>query len=279
MRLPSVRSRGAGLALAAATVLPLAMASCTPNADTGPKTISGTIRGAGGAYVDVMLGFDILDVQGRKIKADGSPVTDGGYGAIQRINYCLGAAGSATATPGCDAKPYSGTWSLTLPSNAFKVYVEAYPKAASNGYWINGYRGYYGPNPGDNDQSTYGMSYRREISGLSSSTGNNLVMPKVCGQPGGSTGTLWGYIYRGNTLWKATSGSTNAWSTAPNNAPILGMNEGSVDPGAGTYHITNLQGGSHYTIVATIGGITKQWLAGAQPVVNACGSTRFDLHF
>ncbi len=57
------------------------------------------------------------------------------------------------------------------------------------------------------------------------------------------------------------------------------MNEGKVDPGLGTYHVTTLQGGSHYTIVATVNGVTKQWLADVQPVVNACSSTRFDLHF
>ena len=285
MRLPRLCSRTGGLLLAAVTVLPLAATACGPVTPKviPPKSIAGTIRGADGSYVDAMIGFDILDSLGRKIKADGSLVTDGGYGALARLNYCLSSAGTTDPTlaaTGCDGTGLTDQWSLKLPANAVTVYVEAYPKNTSSSGWINGYRGYYGPNPGTTDETTFGMTYRRNISVLGGAViGVKLAMPKVCGQPNGTTGTLWGYIYQGNTLWKATGGSTNAWSTEADNAPILGMNEGKVDPGAGTYHITNLQGGSHYTIVATVDGVTRQWLAGVQPVVNACSSTRFDLHF
>lgn len=280
MRLSRVFAKRSVLLMVAAAVLPLATAACGPAPYTGPKTISGTLRGADGKYVDAMLGFDILDAQGRKIQANGSPVTNGGYGALVRLNWCLSSAGSSTSTPGCAGTPFTDTWSLQLPSNAVSVYVEAYPKDPSNSSYLNNYRGYTGPNPGTTDETTYGMTYRRHVAVLGAgATGVPLVAPTVCGQPGGSTGTLWGYIYQGNTLWKATAGSTDAWSTEADNAPILGMNEGKVDPGVGTYHITNLQGASHYTIVATIGGVTKQWLTGVQPVVNACASTRFDLHF
>jgi hypothetical protein len=279
MRLPRLCTRAGSLLLAGATVLSLAATACTPAQQTGPKTLSGVLRGADGKYVDAMIGFDILDAQGRKIKSNGALVTDGGYGALLRMNWCVGAAGSNDASATCGKDKLTTQWTLQLPPTAVRVYVEAYPKKASSSGWIDNYNGYTGPNPGDNDQSTYGMSYRRSISTLSSVSGVQLTMPKVCGRPGGSTGTLWGYIYRGNTLWRAAGGSTNAWSTEADNAPILGMNEGHVDAGAGTYHITNLQGGSHYTIVATVGGVTKQWLDGPRPVVNACGSTRFDLRF
>jgi hypothetical protein len=278
VRLPRVLTRAGSLAMIAAAALPLATTACTP--DTGPKVISGVLRGANGSYVDAMIGFDILDAQGRKIQANGTPVTNGGYGALIRLNYCLSSAGSQAATPGCDGQNLTDQWSLQLPSNAVRVYVEAYPKAPSSGAWVNNYRGYTGPNPGNTDETTFGMTYRRSIPVFGSgASGVSLVAPTVCGKPGGSTGTLWGYIYRGNTLWRATGGITDAWSTEADNAPILGMNEGRVDPGVGTYHITNLQGGSHYTIVATVDGVTKQWLAGVQPVVNSCSSTRFDLHF
>ena len=276
--------RAAGLALAAAAGLTGIATACTPaKVDTAPHTISGVLAGADGKYVDAMIGFDILDAQGRKIQSAGALVTNGGYGALVRMNWCVGAAGTADARATCalngKTAKLTKSWSLTLPSNARTVYVEAYPKAASTGGWIDGYRGYTGPNPGTTDESTYAMSYRRAVNVTFGSARNvQLTMPTVCGKPAGSTGTLWGYVYRGNSLWKTSSGSTNAWSTEVDNAPILGMNEGHVDANAGTYRITNLQGGSHYTIVATINGVTKQWLAGAQPVVNACGSTRFDLH-
>lgn len=281
MRLPRVFARSGVLCMAAAVALPLATTACGPAPYTGPKTISGTLRGADGSYVDAMLGFDILDAAGRKIQANGAPVTNGGYGALVRLNYCLSSAGSKTATPGCDANPLTDQWSLQLPSNAVTVYVEAYPKKPSNSSFLNNYNGYTGPNPGSTDESTFGMTYRRHVAVLGAgASGVPLVAPKVCGQPGASTGTLWGYITRGGVPWKPASGVTDAWSTEADNAPILGMNEGSVDPGVGTYHITNLQGGSHYTIVATIGGITKQWLTGVQPKVGAaCSSTRFDLNF
>ncbi len=264
--------------LAAATVVTTA---CTPaKVAEGPRTISGVLTGADGSFVDAMIGFDILDGQGHKIRSSGLPVTDGGYGALLRLNWCVGAAGTKDAATTCGTGKVTRSWSLTLPSNARTVYVEAYPKAPSSGGWIDGYRGYTGPNPGNTDESTYAMTYRRAVDvTFGDAPDVRLSMPVVCGRPGGTTGTLWGYVYRGSTLWRTPTGITNAWSTEADNAPVLGMNEGHVDADAGTYRITNLQGGSHYTIVATIGGVTKQWLAGVQPVVNACGSTRFDLHF
>ncbi len=276
MRLPSVTFRARSFLLVTAVLLPLVGTACTTY--TGPKAISGILRGADGSYVDAMLGFDIIDAQGHAIKADGSPAT-GGYGALLRLNYCVSAAGTTDPTTSCGGQRVTGSWSLDLPSNAVRVYVEAYPKGASTIGWIDNYRGYTGPNPGVTDESTFGMSYRRSVPVLlAGASGVDLTMPTNCGKPAGSTGSISGRIFQGNTLWVGAAGTVNAWSTEPDNAPILGMNTGSVSS-AGTFRITSLQGSSHYTIVATIGGIQRQWLAGGQPFVTACHNTLFDLHF
>lgn len=262
---------------------PLPPNPCSPSPTAcrrsgGTRTISGTVRGADGRYVDAMLGFDIVDAHGRKLALDGSPLTGAGYGAIERMNYCLGSSGAAQATPGCRGAALTDRWSLAVPGNATAVYVEAYPKAPTAGNWLE-QTGYQGPDPGVTDQSAYGMSYRPHVSLRGSgATGVALLLPRVCGSPGGSTGEIWGHLSRDGRPWRAGGGTADAWATGPGASGVLGMGIGQVDPGAGTYRIRNLQPGSRYTIIATVDGRKRQWL-GQQPAVRACSSTRFDLDF
>lgn len=272
-----------GSSTGSASAEPLPPNPCSPaptacRRSSGPKTISGTLRGADGRFVDVMLGFDIIDASGHKIRADGRRLTEPGYGAIQRLNYCVASDGAVHATDGCRGAQLSDHWSQRLPSNASVVYIEAYPKAPTPGNWLD-QDGYSGPDPGKTDQSVYGMSYRRSVPvDGSGASGIRLLLPTVCGRSGGSTGEIWGHLYRNGKPWHATSGSTNAWATSAEASRVLGMGVGRVDPGQGTYHIRNLHAGSRYTIVASIDGVQRQWL-GEQPTVHACSSTRFDLHF
>jgi hypothetical protein len=266
-----------------ASAQPLPRNPCSPaptacRRSSGSKTISGTVRGADGRFVDVMLGFDIIDASGHKIRADGKPVTEPGYGAIQRLNYCVPSTGAAHATATCGGTRLSDRWSQKLPSNASIVYIEAYPKAPTPGNWLK-QDGYSGPDPGKTDQRTYGMSYRRAVPvGGSGASGLQLLLPAVCGRSGGSTGEIWGQLYRDGKLWKAKGGSTNAWATSDATSRLLGMGVGRVDPRRGTYRIRNLHAGSRYTIVAAVDGLHRQWL-GRQPTVRACSATRFDLYF
>jgi hypothetical protein len=286
---PSLASRFDGLVRAAETQAsappqrPLPRNPCSPSPtacrrSSGVKTISGTIRGTDGHFVDAMLGFDILDADGHAVRADGTRVTEPGYGALERMNYCVGAEGAAQAAPGCPGSPLSDSWSLALPADAASVYVEAYPKAPTAGDWLD-QDGYVGPDAGRTDQSGYGMSYRRSIRVPGSgATDVRLLLPTRCGRPGGTTGAIWGHLSRDGRPWFAAGGTTNAWATDGSSSPVLGMGIGHVDPGAGTYRIDNLQAGSRYTVVAVVDGQKRQWL-GQQPTVRACSSTRFDLDF
>lgn len=238
--------RLAALAVAVVTVVPLV---CATTSCSTSFTVSGTVRGSDGRFVDVMIGFDIFDSGGRKIRVNGGA---GGYSMIQRINYCLPSAGSTTASPCSDGSTTTFKWSAKLPSGTAKVYVEAWPKSASSTSYIPppGYRGYIGPNAGVTDTTYYGLSYRRELS--PGSTNVSLLMPKQCGQSGGRTGSLRGRVFG---LPPGATGSMNAWSLEANNYGILGMGLGRIYAD-GTYRIDGLEANSHYGLIGNAAGKT-----------------------
>ena len=55
--------------------------------------VSGTIAGADGKIVDVLMGFDVRDAAGRRLDLGGGT----GYSAMQRLNHCVPTTG-ATAS-------------------------------------------------------------------------------------------------------------------------------------------------------------------------------------
>ena len=267
-----------GLA-AAATAVPLA--ACTPtNASfkgCAPmtKTLAGSVSGATGNFVNVMLGFDIQDGAHHAIGQNGCG-GQRGYGATLHLNYCLPATGARSSqgvrvanVPACARTASTKNWSLRLPANAAYVYVEAYPKRTSSS-----------PRFGTTDFSHYGMSYRRAVPVGAAMTSTKLVMPTVCHTGGPNmTGGITGRIFRGNTLWRAHGGTVNAWSIEAANSPVLGMGLGTVNPGQGTYSINFLTVMSRYTLIANVDGVSKQFLSGALPAVSPCAWTHYDLHF
>jgi hypothetical protein len=258
-------------------VIGIAGVACTPL--TGWHVVSGYVRGNDGRYVDVMLGFDVLDSGGHKINVDGN-LARTGYSAIERMNYCIGPTGSRTSSPGCAGHPYTDRWSIAVPPNAVMVYVEAYPKARSPQPFIGppGYRGYVGPYPGTTDLRRYGMSYRREIPVTGPGASNvPIILPEVCKQTGSLTGRVTG-------LPKGATGVVNAWSLEPDNTYILGMGIGQIF-GNGTYVVQHLAGLSHYGLTASAGGKSIRLInftmatTNSTLITSACKSKRFDLHF
>ena len=146
----------------------LVMAGCTPQ-NTADKVISGTIQGSDGKIVDVYIGFDVLDAAGNKINLGGGP----GYSATQRLNHCVSTNG-ASSSQACPTTGYvtGKTWSLRVPYNASKVFIEVYPKAPSTSYWLNNYKGYTGATPGSTNTSTYSLAYKSAMADSSVTTAN-----------------------------------------------------------------------------------------------------------
>ena len=230
MRLRSARRATAAAMATSVAVVGLLSAACTPSTG-GTKLISGTVKGADGKIVDALVGFDVIDGNGRKMDLGGGRV---GYSAIQRLNHCVGTSG-ATRSQKCsmDGQVTGYNWSLRVPASARQVYIEVYPKAPTPTAWLNNYRGYTGVAAGTTNTSTYSTTYRRALP-LSGSGRSNvaIVLPKVCGTPRGSTGALAGRI----AGWPAgVTGQVNAWSLAGDQS-TMGFATGRVY-GNGTYSI------------------------------------------
>jgi hypothetical protein len=272
-----VRRSRLALIMPVLMVLGIVGVSCTPPA--GWHVVSGFVRGNDGRYVDVMLGYDVLDASGNKINVDGNLALTG-YSAIQRMNWCLSSVGAKTSGPGCAGRPYTAGWSIAVPPNAALVYVEVYPKDASPEPFIGppGYNGYVGPYPGTTDERYYGMSYRREIPVTGPGASNvPIILPQVCEQTGSLGGVVTG-------LPTGTTGVVRAWSLESNSAYILGMGSGEIKAN-GTYSIPHLAGLSHYGLIASAGGRTINLVnyymatSSATFITSACHEKRFDLHF
>ncbi len=155
------RATATALATSVAAVA-LLTSACTPAQTPGTKTISGTIQGADGHIVDVLIGFDVINAAGQKLNLGGGNV---GYSAIQRLNHCVGPAG-ATSAQHCAGPVHTTTgitWSLTVPASAQTVYVEVYPKAPTPTDWLTNYRGYTGVAAGTTNTSTYSTTYLRAV--------------------------------------------------------------------------------------------------------------------
>jgi hypothetical protein len=260
------RATATALATSVAAVA-LLTSACTPSQVPGTKTISGTIQGADGKIVDVLMGYDVITASGQKLNLGGGNV---GYSAIQRLNHCVGTSG-ATASQRCSFQGVTTqitgkNWSITVPGSAQTVYIEVYPKAPTPTAWLNNYRGYTGVAAGTTNTTTYSTAYDRALPlSATGKTGVKIVLPLVCGKSGGSTGTLTGHI----AGWPGgVTGKVNAWSMAPNWLPTQGFATGTVN-GSGYYTINGLEAGQRYGLIASGGGFSRN-------VVNYTNSTTND---
>jgi hypothetical protein len=247
----------------------LGMVGFSPSAEAGTKTLSGTVLGADGRALDVLLGFDIVDAQNRKIDANGCLVTTcvkpAAYGVILRLNPQLGATGDADgvrfAFPWVRKVRWQTTWKVTLPANAAAVFIEAYPKA----------RGTHGPT----DDRRYAHAYRRHVA-VPYGKAVNVRLPLVCGA-GGATGDIHGFSTVNGVRTQLKRVAT--WSQAPDDnrpSPMLGFNVGAADTN-GYFMLPRLQSGQPYQVIATApDGRVKRMYGIA---VNACKATYLPVAF
>jgi hypothetical protein len=246
---------------------------CTPQ-NTADKLVSGTIMGSDGNVVDALIGFDVRDGAGNMIDLGAKKV---GYSAIQRLNYCVPTTGAA-ATQTCPNGYVTGkTWSIKVPYNAAKIYIEVYPKAPSSTNYLNTPT-YSGPMAGTTNTSTYSATYRRDISLPGSVSNVKVVLPLTCGVPGGQTGSLYGHI----AGWPiGHTGTANAWSMASNTLATQGFGLGLVDTN-GNYRINGLMAGQRYGIIAGTAGFSRNEVTYANSqgdktlVPSACYQKQYD---
>jgi hypothetical protein len=241
---------------AAATAMTVAVAAtgvltaaCTPQS-AGYKVVSGTVKGADGKIVDVMMGYSVLDAYGNKINLGGV----GSYSSIARLNHCVPASG-ATKSQKCKRTGYvtGYNWSILLPPNAARLYIEVYPKDTSSSNWYSTV-GYNGPFAGTTDTSTYGEVWVDNLQVSHSISNVSIVLPKVCGKPGGTTGSIAGHI----SGWPiGHTGVVNAWSMAANTLPTQGFSSGAAVDGNGNYRIDKLQSGQRYGLIAGGPGFSR----------------------
>jgi hypothetical protein len=242
LSLKRVRRAAATAVTVAVAATGVLTAACTPQS-AGYKTVSGTIKGADGKIVDALVGFVVTDAAGNKINLGGN----GAYSVLQRLNHCTASSGS-TVSQKCKRTGYVTTtkWSILLPPNASRLYIEVYPKAPSSSNWYTTV-GYNGPFAGTTDTSTYGETWIDNLQVPHSLSGITLTLPKVCGKPGGTTGSLAGHI---NGWPIGHTGTINAWSMAPNSTPAKGFASGAIVNASGNYRIDKLTAGQRYGLIA-----------------------------
>ena len=214
-----------------------------PPASAGDKVLRGTLLGEDQRAVSALLGFDLKDGQGRTLGASGCvrspscPVE--GYAVTRRVNFDLGAQGSS-------AEGWARTWTVSLPEETERVYIEVYPQG----------RRYAGT-----DMARYGASFRRNLE-VPYDQRVNLRLPLVCGAVGddderGSTGFVNGYARDGDgdpvRLKRITAFSLEPDNNRP--SPVLGFGVGTVESN-GYYRVPNLASGTgrtgqRYQLIAT----------------------------
>jgi hypothetical protein len=259
---------GMATAIAAVTVL---TGACAPTPSS--KVISGTIKGADGKIVDVLMGFAVQDSAGHMLNL-GNPGT--GYSVLQRLNHCVTSAGAATSQVCANSgQKTTYNWSLKVPGNAVKVFIEVYPKDATANSVIT-YPGYSGIWTGVTDTSTYATGYRPAIPLLTSRSNVAIVLPKVC-TAGGSTGSLNGTI-RG---WPSgVKGNIHAFSLAPDQ-PTMGFATAYVN-GDGSYNLAALASGQRYGLIVSGGSYSKNLVdyrrstSSDTLIATPCQKKRFD---
>ena len=213
----------------------LAVAPSAANAACGTpdrRSLSGTVKGSDGRAVNVQIGFDLFDKANRPILANGCPKPSrSGYSPNLFLNTRLPATGGTGRV----------AWRAMLPSNAAYAFIETYPKDPR----------------GTTDQRHYGHSMRRKVPAGTTRVG--LILPVVCGERGGLTGGIHGYVKDGQGRPLLAS-RVSAFSMLPDSDPrrkIMGWNV--VTPTSsrsGFYGLYQLARNQPYRVFATYGGRT-----------------------
>jgi hypothetical protein len=223
---------------------------------TTTKTLSGTLGGTDGRYVNALIGFDIVDYAGNHIDGRAGSKNYGcggfhGYGTFIRFND--------TTPPDGSYSVGTKQWKVTLPGNTKYVHIEVYPMS---------------PNYGGVNETRYGHAYRRKVP-VPYGTVANIRLPLVCAA-GGNLGGISGWVTKNGV--KTTANIVGAWSLSPDSnsfQPILGWNTGRSSS-TGYYVIPNLMSGQSYTVIVEKDGVTKQPY---NVKVNACKNTYLPVAF
>ena len=262
--------RSAAVLLAGAALLSVTAAS-PASAEAGDKRLSGTVLGVDGRAVSALIGFDLRDSAGRALGASGCvrspscPVD--GYAVTRRVNFDLGPAGSR------DTDDNDVTWSVSLPAETARVYVEVHPQG----------RRYSGA-----DNSRYGASFRRNLP-VPYDGRVALRLPLVCDPEGGGEGSA-GYVNgyaRDEDGRRVPLERITAFSMEPDNDrldPLLGVGVGRVEPN-GYFRIDHLSAdaaagqrpGQRYQLIATSTDGEVRRVYGVR--VTACSGTPRNLEF
>ena len=226
--------------LAAAPLVVTAPAQAAP-CSTTTRTISGTLIGEDGRFVNAMLGFDLIHVVGdKRLHIDGREGSANygcpgysGYGQILRVNRDVPATGSTT----------TGTkyWSVKIPLRVNQVIIEVWPRAAGTG---------------PVDDSRYSGALRWKVP-IPYGKRINITMPRVCAA-GGKTGYIAGKVTKSGA--PVNVDFVGAWSMAKDNntaTPIQGFRVGTGYDN-GVYKIRNLASGQYYTVYWIEKGVRKQ---------------------
>jgi hypothetical protein len=244
------------------------------------KTISGTIQGADNRFVNASINMDLQDSKGRAVDGQGC-LNDPGYGVMVHVNYFLPPEGVDLATTFSDpnATPVT-TWSVMVPANVVRAYIEVYPKRSSTQ-----------PKFGISDQSHYGNAMRPKLNVFMNTGPVPIVLPtNDCTQPH-ATGAVTGrFTIHGKPAVGvyASAFSEGAIPANPLAQGPLGM--GVWQGRSGTFRIPQLASGSGkgqpYIIFGRLAngtskrflmynGVTHKQFVGIQ----ACRTTTFNLNF
>lgn len=245
-----------------------AAAACASN--TG-RSITGTVMGEDGRDVNVSIGYDLVDVNGRALNADPNSASygcakTGGYSVAQTyLNHFVGPEGVAPVerTRGWspahrasskqagpvimrDGTPVRRDWKLAnIPSNAVGAYIEVYHRGYQ-GSPCRDSAGNYCFNPPTLTKYGYANKHLVPVG-----TQNLPIrLPMTCAY-GGRAGSISGNITNAAGQPVALQ-SLYAWTEAKWNAAPFIHGWGSARfSGTGSYTVPSLASGQNYTIWAT----------------------------
>lgn len=138
----------------------------------GARSISGTIKGVDGNYVNAQISLVLRNSAGQFLRIDGSVNPNAAqYADTISINPDVPLEGSPSDTPGL-----TDTWTFRVPGNAYDFTFEVYPR---------------GPGFPEGNWSHYGgVSKRRVVIPANGLSDVRLRLPLNCDEPNGTTGSI-----------------------------------------------------------------------------------------
>lgn len=216
------------LGVAAMLMAPVGAQEPLP-ANAGPeggRTISGTIRGVDGRFVNAQISLVLRRADGTFIGMNGQPSRPGQYADYLSMNPGAPLEGDDTG---------DDTWAFTgIPANAYDFTFEVYPRGPGfpKGNWS-----YYG-----------GVSKRRVVIPAGGLANVRLRLPLNCDEPGGTTGAI-RVLHPGNAV------IDDFLALSENNPPsgIQGFRAQGTTPAAANQTFDGIAPNQRYSINAYVG--------------------------